>query len=279
MARLIDEGPHALSKYNMVPVERLVIPEELYLGNRVYLSAKAHCKRENELEWALTVACLAMLVIYTDKDMAGPVTLSEVGSLVLNPGDKAGYLEPTGTTFELQAKRISSLREEIYRACYLMAQGRDSTATASALSGTSKEIDLRPAMEALEGFGDILRSSIERVINMVVRARGDELVASVRGFNFAPDISMDEVVVAEGVLGMDIPSETLRRAMQKRIAARAMRDEDPETVRQAMAEIDAAPTPDEKEAQRQAARLELFAASAERRTATTEERTGAEATT
>jgi hypothetical protein len=46
-----------------------------------------------------------------------------------------------------------------------------------------------------------------------------------------------------------------------------------------MAEIDAAPTPDEKEAQRQAARLELFAASAERRTATTEERTGAEATT
>lgn len=254
-AALVDEGPHALAEIGRVPVRRVVIPEILWLADRVYLQVLDHLNQDNSYGWALFMANLPIPVIKGEFEQ--PPKVSETAFIHLQENGAFEWAEPSGTSFQNSAARIASLREEIYRQMYLQAQGRTSEATPAAQSGFSKELDMAPAADVLNKFGDVLRGAMRDVLRDVADVRGDrDVTFDVRGFDFSDDDTANEVRTAQNALSLEIPSNTFEKEVQKRAARVVLKDALPEIVQRVEGEIDAAPTREEREAAEETKRRE-----------------------
>lgn len=262
MADLVDRGPHALSAYNRVPVRRIEVPEALWLANRAYLQLMDHINQTNSLAWALFIANLAMPVIIGQANITNLV-LSEAGFLHLSdPQAKIEWLENNGTSFSHSSDRVASLRQEIYRAMYLQAQAKDASATAAGASGYSKEQDMIPASDALNGFGKIVRMGMQNVLDDVALARGDNNVKfDVNGFKFETKPATVSIALCDEYTGLNLPSDTALQYVQKRTVRDVMDGANADLVNKACKEIDAAPTQSELLKQKQDQQKQQFAAS------------------
>ena len=242
-AVVVDEGRHALADRNRVPVRKIEVPEELWLGYRVLPQVREHLNQDNVYGWALFMACLPVPVITGDYEESP--SISETAYIKLPEGSTFEWSEPAGTSFQTAAERVSSLREEIYRQMYLQAQGRTSTATASASSGYSKELDMAPSHEVLNGYGAIFRAALAGIAQdaATIRApKGTELKAEVTGLTFQQEDTLDDVESTDAALGLNIPSDSFEKYIQKRFVNKYARNADPDTKKVFESEIDAAPT-------------------------------------
>ena len=198
---------------------RLVeVKDEYWIANRVYLQLLDHLNQDNSLGWALFMANLSMPAIFSDHDI-GPQTMSEAGFLKFRREDRFEWTEPAGHSFD--AERLNRLREEIYRTAYLQAQGKTSTATANAASGYSKELDMMPANDALNAYGDVMIPAMQNVFADVVVARGGDearTTMDVNGFRFETKPATESVALYQDFLGAGVfqATETLERVMLHR---------------------------------------------------------------
>ncbi|MCC6591594.1 MAG: hypothetical protein IT168_33215 [Bryobacterales bacterium] len=254
-AALIHSGPHALAEAGRVPVRWIQLPESLWLANRAHLQVIDHLNQDNSYSWALFMACHPVPVIKGDYKQ--PPQNTEVSYIHLAENGAFEWAEPSGASFEHSANRIAALREEIYRQLYLQAQGRSSTASASAQSGFSKEMDMAPSRDVLNGFGDVIRAGMKNVLLDVAAIRGDDLTFNVTGFDFDAEDPAD-IESDQATLDMSIPSSTLRKEIWKRAAMRKLKDARPEIRESVKAEIDA--SPNDPEADRLAARTNAIRA-------------------
>lgn len=241
VANLVATGRHALADAGRVPVRRIAISDELYIGGRVYLPTLAHINTENGFSWALHMGNLAVPVVKGGwKEPIGAV--SESNLIQLDEAGDFGWSEPKGTTFEHSAKRLDSLREEIYRQAYCQAQGRSSQATASVQSGYSKELDMAPADDVLTSYGLTLRESGEAILQDVLDAMAiADTHGVISGLDFSADDAESDVALAGEVLALNIDSPTLEKEMEKRAARAAVGDVSPETLAKIEGEIMASP--------------------------------------
>lgn len=270
-ARLTASGLHALAKQNRVPVRCIAVPDNLWLANRAYLHLIDHLNSENTLMWALFMANLAMMVIIGQEDLR-QVVIAEAAYLHLTDKDaKVDWLEPKGQSFDISAKRLDGLREEVYRDFYLQAQARTSSATAQGASGYSKELDMAPANDVLNGFGDSLRASMQLVLGDVQEAHGDEQVTpDVTGFRFETKPLITEISSAQAMvdLGLFDKSPTLEREADKRVALSYLDDANDNTKNDVISEIENAPTRSEVKDQEQQDQAQAFEKAFQRNTAT-----------
>ncbi|CAB4130645.1 hypothetical protein UFOVP130_22 [uncultured Caudovirales phage] len=246
-ARLVDSGPHALADAGRVPVQCIQVPEDMWLGNRCYLNAMTHLNLQNALFWGLLMGCLP--VLYVKGQFVSPPTMSETGYLEIAEGGDIGYVEPSGVSYQIASENIDKLREEMYRQLYLQAQGRSTAATPAAQSGLSKEMDMAPSRDVLNGLGDILRAAMRDVLIDVASIRGEDTKFDVRGLTFDDDNEAEELTSAQLASDLNIPSDTLEKEIQKRVARALLKDARPEVVQRVEAEIDAAPGKTEREAE------------------------------
>jgi hypothetical protein len=261
-AQLVDEGLHALAKVNRVPVRAIQVNDELWLANRVYLQLCDHINQDNSLGWALFMANLAMPVVFSDGDV-GPQTMSEAGFLKFGQADKFEWTEPAGHSFETSGRRLDRLREEIYRTVYLQAQGRSSSASASSQSGYSKEMDMMPANDVLNAYGDILIPAMQNVFRDGVAARGDDdqqILLDANGFHFETQPAAESVSLYEEFLtaGIFEVSPTLERVIIKRIAMDVIEDQNEDTKQAIKDEIEKSPMSREREQQQQQRDIQNF---------------------
>lgn len=242
----IANGRHALADVGEVPVRHFRVAEELWLGNRVLPQLMEHFRTENGLGWSIENACYP--VPYIKGEFSDAPTPSVVTFLRLAPDGEFGYAETSGLSFEAAAKRCASIREDIYRGCYLQAQGRSSEATPAAQSGYSKELDMAPSVDVLGRFGQAVRDALESILVTVSVIRGEDVSFALSGYEFddaGADAALDRL---ERVQRVGIESDTLRRVLAKRAARALLIGEDPAIVQQAEGEIEAAPTLEEKAA-------------------------------
>ncbi len=238
--------PHVLSAKGRVPVRQVSVPDGLWLGNRSYLPACTHLDLVNALDWAIFNGCLPTLVVIGD--YRDEITKSEIAWISLETGSKIEYIEPSGKTYELAMKQIDTTREELYSQCYLQALARPTKATAAAQSGFSKEMDMAPGKDVLNGLGDCLRTGLTNVLIDVADARNEDGVSfTVKGLEFA-DNDQDIITRDEMFLGIRL-GPTAERSIKKRLVSLALKDEDPEVIGKANGEIDSMPTDDEAAAQ------------------------------
>lgn len=251
----VGAGRHALADQGRVPIHRIAVPFHLWLGYRVYPQVLDHFNADNGLKWALLMANLAVPVI--TGDFAEDPKISETGYIKLEANGSFAWSEPSGSSFAHAATRVASLREEIYRQMYLQAQGRDSSAQASANSGYSKEMDMAPSRDVLNGYGELLRQAAGAVLADVLAVRGKaDITVSVQGLHFDEGDEIAEIGTAQAALELDVPSATFERTVLKRIARQYAGKADPDTLAAIDREIDQAPT----RAQRQDAQREQRAA-------------------
>ena len=224
----------------------------------MYPQVLDHFNADNAYAWLLMMSCLPVPVI-TGTYNADP-KVSETAFISLETGSTFSYTEPSGIAFEWASKRVDALKEEIHRQMYLLSQARSTSATPAAQSGASKQADMQPSSEVLDGFGSIFRSAFRDIIADVLAIRGRAGVeVDVQGLHFETD-ELGEIETAQAALDLGVPSDTFRGLVFKSVA-RCVGKADPDTQKKIDSEIDAAPT--EAERHQKAAMLQQATALAD----------------
>lgn len=217
---LIDEGRHGLAVLRRVPLFDLRVSEGLWLMNKAALLQLEHFNKSNALSWALTMGLFAMPVVYSEREFQQ--IMGEAYWIQLGPGDKFGWAEPEGHVYQIAVENLTRLKDEIYRVCYLTPQARDTGAPAS---GLSKQRDFEATEEVLRAYGDAVKDTLKRVLQAVAAAREDGITVNVTGMDqFDIGDFSSELDDAARLLGLGIPSETLKREIFKKLAHKYLCD-------------------------------------------------------
>ena len=235
--QLIAEGTHGLAHQSRVPVFTLDVSEGLWLMNKAAHLQLEHFNKSNALGWAITMGLFAMPVIYSDREWNQIV--GESYFIQLGPGDRFGWTEPDGKVYQIAAANLQTLKEEIYRVCYL-AQASGEMLSGHAQSAVSKQIDFTITQEVLRAYGATVKDSIDNILTAISDAREDGVTISVTGMDEVDITDFGtELQQAAALLGLGIQSPTLKRQVYQRLALKYLSDARQETKDQIAREIDA----------------------------------------
>jgi hypothetical protein len=234
---LIGYGAHALVRQARVPLLTLQVGEGLWLLSKAGHLQLEHFNKSNALGWAITMGLFAMPVIYSDREWNQIV--GESYYIQLGPQDKFGWTEPDGKVYQIAADNLETLKEEIYRVCYL-SQASGELEGGRAQSAASKQLDFTITEEVLRAYGTVVKDCIRRVLRAISDAREDGIAISVTGLDEL-DISDfgSELEDATNLLSLGINSPTLKRQIYQRLALKYLSDARQETKDQIAREIDA----------------------------------------
>ena len=255
------QGPHALSTVGRVPLLCFEVPNALWLANRAFLPVVDHLNQENSYAWSLYISNLAMPVITSDVDVKPQ--MSETGFIQLPIGSTYAWTEPEGRSFGHSATRVRELREEIYRMMYLAYQGRSSNATADGASGASKEMDMMPAQDIMNEYGDIVIAAMQLILDTVAQARDEQITSDVRGMKFGKTSTLSDLQRTEAALALAVPSRTFEKEVYRAAAREYLPDANPEVQKSIIDEIEAAPTNEEKQLEQAQQRQQQYRSSIE----------------
>jgi len=243
-ATLVDLGLHAMAGLQEVPLTCVETGDKLWLGNRVFLPCLDHLNTENSYGWSLWLANNPLPVFTNGKDteVSANVTVAEYAAITLPaPDSKFEYVEPKGESWKSTQAYLESLRENIYRLCHLVAQGRSSRASATVQSAVSKEIDMQPAADVLNVFGTLIRTAIQDALEDIAEIRNDNTAVDVRGMIFSEDVAQALAELNALVDSLNIPSETFIKETRKKLVRAYLKDANSDLIQQCIDEIETAP--------------------------------------
>jgi hypothetical protein len=235
--QLVCQGPHAMANQKRVPLVTLRVSDGLWLLNKAAHLQLEHFNKSNALGWAITMGLFAMPVIYSDREWNQIV--GESYYIQLGPGDKFGWTEPDGKVYQIAASNLESLKEEIYRVCYL-SQASGEGLNGHAQSAISKQIEFTVTQEVLRAFGTTVKEQITKVLSHIAQARQDEVQIYVAGLDelditdFGTELSQ-----AVQLLQLDIGSPLLKQQIYQRLAMKYLSDARQDTKDRIAREIEA----------------------------------------
>ncbi|MBI5280508.1 MAG: hypothetical protein HY858_02410 [Candidatus Solibacter usitatus] len=230
-------GRHGLAALKQVPVFEFSLGDGMWLMNKSASLQLEHFNKSNALAWGLTMGLFSMPVLYTDREFKQP--MGESYYLQLGKEDRFGWTEPEGKVFEIAMQNTDRLKDEIYRVCYLMSQAGGAMSKNSAMTGLSKQRDYMVTQEVLRGFGDKVKDALKRILRALAAARRDEIGIEVSGLDeFDIGEFSSELEDAQRLLGLGIPSQTLRSQIQKKLALKYLCDASQEVKDRIAQEID-----------------------------------------
>ncbi|MBV8866735.1 MAG: hypothetical protein JO210_15180 [Acidobacteriaceae bacterium] len=234
---LVSQGKHGLAKQFRVPLIDLHLSQGLWLMNKAAHLQLEHFNKSNALSWAITMGLFAMPVIYSDREWSQIV--GESYFIQLGPTDKFGWTEPDGKVYQIAAQNLETLKEEIYRVCYL-SQASGEMIGGHAQSAASKQLDFTITHEILRAYGTMVKDCIRSIVTAISDAREDDVKVTVSGLDEV-DISdfQNELEQAASLLQLGIASPTLRAQIYQRIAMKYLSDARQEIKNQIAQEIDA----------------------------------------
>lgn len=233
---LIGHGQHCLAEQRRVPVVSMGVSAGLWLMNKSALLQVEHFNKLNALGWAITMGLFAMPVIYSDREWNQVV--GESYYLQLGPQDRFGWTEPDGKVFDIAAQNLASLKDEIYRVCYL-SQAAGELSGGKAQSALSKMRDFSITQEVLRSYGDTVKLAIRQVLELVAAARHDDAVVDVAGLDdFDIGDFSSELNDAQQLLSLGINSDTMKRCVYKKLALKFLADVRQEVKDEVAREID-----------------------------------------
>lgn len=219
---LVDAGLHGLAKQKRVPLFQMEMQDGLWLLNKAGSLQLEHFNKSNALSWALTMGLFAMPVIYSERPWSQVV--GESYYIQLGPDDKFGWTEPEGRVYDIAARNLVRLQEEIYRVSYLAHMGGPLGSTAQQ-SGMSKARDYTITQEVLRTYGDSLKDLARRVLRSIEEAREDGLRVDVQGLDeFDIGDFSAELADASQLLGLGIESPTLKKQIYRKLALKYLCD-------------------------------------------------------
>jgi len=220
-----------------VPLFTLEVSDGLWLMNKAALLQLEHFNKSNALGWSITMGLFAMPVIYSDREWNQIV--GESYYIQLGPQDRFGWTEPTGNVYQIAASNLETLKEEIYRVCYLSAASGELSG-GRAQSALSKQLDFTITQEVLQAYGYAVKDMIRRVFKAVSEARQDGVTTSVSGLDELDITDFGtEMQQATNLLNLGIQSPTLKKQIYQRLAFKYLSDLRQETKDEIAREIEA----------------------------------------
>jgi hypothetical protein len=234
---LIAQGPHALTQQARVPLFTLQVSEGLWLTNKAAQLQLEHFNKSNALGWAITMGLFAMPVVYSDREWNQIV--GESYYIQLGPTDRFGWTEPDGKVYQIAAANLETLKEEIYRVCYL-SQASGEAASGHGQSALAKQLDFTITQEVLRAYGGAVKDCIKKVLTSISDARQDGVQISVTGLDEVDITDFGtELQQATNLLNLGINSPTLKREIFQRLALKYLSDARQETKDRIAREIEA----------------------------------------
>ena len=234
---LVARGPHAFVREQRVPLLTMQVSDGLWLMNKAATLQLEHFNKSNSLAWAITMGLFAMPVVYSDREWNQ--IIGESYYIQLGPNDKFGWTEPDGKVFQIAANNLESLKEEIYRVCYL-TQASGEMISGHAQSALSKQMDCVITQEVLRAYSSVVKDTIKKILTSISSARLDDVQVSVSGLDeFDIQDFASELSDGKNLLEMGIESTTLKRQIFQRLAVKYLNDARQETKDQIAREIDA----------------------------------------
>jgi hypothetical protein len=233
----VAEGLHGLANQNRVPIFELEANDTYWLMNKAAQLQLEHFNKSNALGWAITMGLFAMPVIYSEREWNQIV--GESYYIQLAPGDRFGWTEPDGKVHQIAAAHLETLKEEIYRVCYL-SQASGEEGGGRAQSAQSKQLDFKLTQEVLRAYGVWVKSLMRRVLEAIVAARQDEIRVNITGLDEL-DISDfgSELEQATSLLSLGIDSATFKKQVFERLALKYLSEVRQETKDRIVGEIEA----------------------------------------
>lgn len=234
------EAPAVAHGIGRLPVVELTLPPGLYALGKLHDPAIDHLRARNGLSWALDKGAHPLLTIYS-KDRHAPI-LGAGYYLRLDREDRAEYVEPSGTSFELLAGDVTRLREDLYRVVQQMATSADASATAAKQSGESKSKDWQAIEIVLAAYAELVLDWLRALYGLVADVRSEPVdkmqISGLAGWQ-SDDLSTWLEQAAQAIDARSF-SPTFKKTVAKREAARLLAEEDPKVLETINSEIDAA---------------------------------------
>lgn len=248
-------------RYGAVPVICLDMPTALWVGNRIESPQLAHFRLSNMQLWGMSRSCYAMPVFKRDSEEGKEPTMGAGYGIYLGLKESLEWAAPPVDCYAALGEEIKSHKDEIYRIANTMALGVENNAAAIGRSAASKTADALSTTVVMVAFARRVRESIERVYDLVGRARGDDFKWAITGLD---DFSVDDL---SGVVEMfkmtedagGIQSKTFNIEMQSRLAELFLPDLDQATKETIRKELqDGVPDPAEQAQLERQAATDLF---------------------
>lgn len=243
---LVAEG---LTSFRRIPLVELVVPEGLWIGNKLGCLAKEHFQRRSSLIAAENKSLVAIPVAKLGPEISGigdplpseaqqnpnrgidPVgRFLAQGFSVIGKDDSIEYVEPLGTAYALIDSQLQQLKDEMFRVVHQMAASVDNSANTTRRSGSSKKEDRAAESIVLSAFGSLVRDFSKEIYDTIADARGEDVVWTPHGLDNYDVVERDEVLKEALAVDMvNIPSKTFKTGYKTRLAFKLEPNLPPET--------------------------------------------------
>jgi hypothetical protein len=238
-----------MTAFGRIPILRFILPNGLWVGNKIGPQAKEHWNRRSALIGAEARSLLAIPYIARGSEIGAPGSalpaetqqnpnrgadpvgaFNAEGFVEVGADDTVAFAEPAGSCYELVDKELKDAKDEMFRVNHQMAASVSPTPGALGRSGLSKQKDGEATAKVLRALAAKLKPFAQCVYETVGKARGDETIWTVTGLDHY-DVNDREQVLEEAISidQVSIPSETFKKTHKKQVARKLLTGVDPQT--------------------------------------------------
>lgn len=217
------ELPAITHNYGRIPIVRMRLSSDHWLGRRLLDPATALIRVSNEHDWMLYRAMCELMVIASKDDVRAPKNGPGYWLQLrrdADGADVASYVGPSGTSIGAMATRVIEARTSLFRASQHLQLAADPTAASARQSADSKAKDWEVTEILLESYGDAILDFIREVCELIRElAGGGEstvTVGGIRGESRDPTTFLDDSAKA---FDLKQASPTATAEIAKRVAA------------------------------------------------------------
>lgn len=266
-----DEDPvtrvdGAFHTHGKVPLRRLILPDGLWVMEKLEGLAREHFNKRSGLSWAEFQSLFSELYEFLGPEVSSKGAI--IGENQEDPGralaqtrgqgyvqvrgkdDEAKFVGPDSSSFAQALASCTDVRDEMHRVTHQMKLSVDNSAAALTRSGESKAHDKAAETVVLTYLGLLCREFLKGLMKDVSTARKElELVErwDVKGMEKFDDVATSDVVDQAVLLeGVSIPSPTFQRRFKSNLARAVLGSEaSPEDLEQIEAELEKNVTDDQ----------------------------------
>ncbi len=236
-AKQVGQGPHALP--GRVPIYNMEITKGLWVMNKLASVQIELFNLDNALAWQEYQGHYSMPVIKLNDGKTFKQKLGESYFIQLEVEESFEWSEPEGKMMEVGLKRREMLKDELFRVIHQLSLSIKQTKSQTRQSGSSKQEDRHGTEVVLRAFGDLVRTSMQCILEWVSEARQENIDWDVSGFNiFDMDSTSEKLAQVLQLRAINVRSATFARELDKRVAANYLEDANEDLKQKINAEID-----------------------------------------
>lgn len=210
---LVETVEHTLG---CVPIIMMRLPEGLVIGEKIAPLQIRNFRQTLAHEWALNRTTYAIPIIKTDNPDISQIFNNQVNAIVLDQKGEFEYSVPPTEAIESIKAAMKQSKDELFRVANLNMLGVENNSYALVRSGLSRNIDASTAHKTLKAYGAIIREAVQKTLNLISKARNEDITWSVGGYEMLNDFDPETLVkILKDLNQISMPDVVIRELVKK----------------------------------------------------------------